>query len=88
MAEHSLGHEAASVRNLQQAIQIGAKAAAYQIAEAYAWRGQSDEAFEWLDRAYTQRDGGLTVILVDPLLASLRVDQRYGAMLKKLGLVH
>ena len=31
---------------------------AYQIAEVYAYRGEPDKAFEWLDRAYEQRDAG------------------------------
>ena len=34
--------------------------AAYQIAAVYAFRGEADRAFEWLDHAYAQRDGGLT----------------------------
>ncbi len=58
--------------------------AAYQIAEIYAFRNQSDEAFEWLDRAYAQRDGGLIGTKVDPLLKSLHKDPRYAAFLKKL----
>jgi TolB-like protein/DNA-binding winged helix-turn-helix (wHTH) protein/TPR repeat protein len=59
---------------------------AYQIAEVYAFRNQPDEAFEWLDRAYAQRDGGLTGTKVDPLLKSLHGDPRYAAFLKKLNL--
>src|SRR5438128_2524328 len=31
----------------------------YEIAGVYAFRNQSDEAFEWLDRAYVQRNAGL-----------------------------
>jgi predicted Zn-dependent protease len=56
----------------------------YHIAEVYAFRNQSDEAFEWLDRAYGQRHAGLIVTKVDPLLKSLRHDPRYAALLKKL----
>jgi TolB-like protein/DNA-binding winged helix-turn-helix (wHTH) protein len=56
----------------------------YHIAEVYAFRNQSDEAFEWLDRAYGQRHAGLIVTKVDPLLTSLRHDSRYAALLKKL----
>ncbi|HVR25949.1 MAG TPA: winged helix-turn-helix domain-containing protein [Candidatus Polarisedimenticolia bacterium] len=56
----------------------------YRIAEVYAFRNQSDEAFEWLDRAYGQRNAGLIVTKVDPLLKSLRHDPRYAALLKKL----
>jgi TolB-like protein/DNA-binding winged helix-turn-helix (wHTH) protein/predicted Zn-dependent protease len=59
---------------------------AYQIAEVYAFRNQSDEAFEWLDRAYAQRDPGLIATKVDPLLKSLHSDPRFAAFLKKLNL--
>jgi hypothetical protein len=58
----------------------------YQIAEVYAFRNQPDEAFEWLDRAFAQRDDGLTITKVDPLLKSLHKDPRYAAFLKKLNL--
>ena len=57
---------------------------AYGIAEVYGFRNQSDEAFEWLERAHAQRDGGLIAMKVDPLLKSLHSDPRYAAFLKKL----
>jgi hypothetical protein len=57
---------------------------AYQIAEVYAFRGESDKAFEWLERAYKQRDPGLTQIKNDPLLKILRHDPRYTDLLKKM----
>ncbi len=59
---------------------------AYQIAEVYASRGDSDLAFEWLDRAYGLRDGGLTFIKSDPLLKNIRSDPRFTALLKKMRL--
>jgi hypothetical protein len=59
---------------------------AYQIAEAYAFRGESGKAFEWLESAYKQRDPGLTQIKNDPLLKILRRDQRFTELLKKLHL--
>jgi len=52
----------------------------------FRFRNQSDEAFEWLDRAYAQRDSGLIGTKVDPLLKSLHNDPRYAAFLKKLDL--
>jgi TolB-like protein/DNA-binding winged helix-turn-helix (wHTH) protein/Tfp pilus assembly protein PilF len=58
----------------------------YRIVEVYAFRNQFDEAFEWLDRAYVQRNPGLIETKVDPLLKSLRPDPRYAAFLKKLNL--
>ena len=49
-------------------------------------RREADRAFEWLDRAYAQRDGGLTYLTASPLLTSLRGDPRYTALLKKMRL--
>ncbi len=60
--------------------------AAYQIAEAYAFRGEADAAFQWLNRAFSQRDGGLTEIKGDPLLKGLESDPRYAEFLKKMRL--
>jgi tetratricopeptide (TPR) repeat protein len=56
----------------------------YYIAEAYAFRNQSDEAFQWLDRAYVQRNDGLIELKTDPLLNSLRNDARFAALSRKL----
>ena len=59
----------------------------YQIAEVYAFRGEIDTAFEWLERAYRQRDGGLPDFLkLDPLLANLHDDPRWPVFLEKMGL--
>lgn len=41
---------------LAQIIQQSQNIAAFQIAEIYAYRGESEKAFEWLERAYAQRD--------------------------------
>ena len=60
--------------------------AAYQIAEAYAFRGETGSAFHWLDRAFSQRDGGLTEIKGDPLMKSLEHDPRYAELMKKMRL--
>ena len=58
----------------------------YLIAEIYAFRNQTDEAFVWLDRAYAQRDPSLMSTEMDPLLKSLHKDPRFAALLKKLNL--
>jgi len=88
IAEHTLGHAAESQAALEEEITGFAVGAAYQIVQVYAWRGENDKAFEWLERALVQRDGGLSFILIDPLLASLRSDARYPAFLQKMGLPH
>jgi TolB-like protein len=59
---------------------------AYQIAEVHAFRGEADLAFEWLERAYAQRDSGVMDIKGDPLMRGLVGDPRYKAFLRKMKL--
>ena len=86
MAQHSLGHVKESQQALDEEIAKHAQDGAYQIAEAYAWRGEKNKAFEWLERAYRQRDGGLSSIKFDSLMVSLLGDPRYHALLRKMNL--
>jgi TolB-like protein/DNA-binding winged helix-turn-helix (wHTH) protein/Flp pilus assembly protein TadD len=86
IAYYALGREKESDAALSELIAKYHEGGAYQIAEVYAFRNQSDEAFEWLDRAYAQRDSGLIETKVDPLLKSLHNDPRFSALLKKLSL--
>jgi hypothetical protein len=59
---------------------------AYQVAEVYAWRGETEKAFEWLQISLDNHDTGLLSLLIDPLVRSLRNDARYSEMLTKVGL--
>jgi TolB-like protein/Tfp pilus assembly protein PilF len=71
---------------LARLIAVASESAAYQVAEGYAFRGESDKAFEWLDRAYRNRDSGFGQLRADPLLKSLRGDPRWALLLKQAGL--
>jgi len=86
IAYYALGREKESDAALSVLVAKYHAGGAYQIAEVYAFRNQSDEAIEWLERAYAQRDSGLVETKVDPLLKSLHNDPRYTALLKKLNL--
>src|SRR4029077_13698199 len=86
IAYHALGRKKEAEAALSELIAKYRASTAYQIAEVYAFRNQSDEAFEWLNRAYVQRDDDLTVTKVDPLLKNLHKDPRFAAFLKKLNL--
>jgi len=88
IAYHALDREKESDTALSELIAKYHEGGAYQIAQVYAFRNQSDEALEWLDRAYAQHDSGLIGTKVDPLLKSLRNDPRYAALLKKLNLAN
>jgi hypothetical protein len=86
IAYYALGRNKESDAALGELVTKYHASGAYQIAEVYAFQNQSDEAFEWLDRAYAQRDSGLISTKVDPLLKSLHNDPRFAAFLKKLNL--
>ena len=86
LAYQALGRSQDSVTALNQFIIKYHQDSAYQIAEVYAYRGETDKAFDWLLRAYQQRDGGLLFVKVDPLLRSLLHDPRYADVLRKMRL--
>ena len=86
MAEYTLGHREASDRALTEYIKLRGTPFAYQFAETYAFRGEKDKAFEWLESAYRAHDGGLGYITYDRALAKIRDDPRYAAFLRKMKL--
>lgn len=85
IAHHALGRKKEPDDALSERIAKYPRNACH-IAEVYAFRNQPDQAFVWLDRAYIQRDDGLTTTKVEPLLKGLHRDPRYAALLKKLTL--
>jgi TolB-like protein/cytochrome c-type biogenesis protein CcmH/NrfG len=86
MADYSLGNREASDRALTEFIKQNGTPLAYQYAEVYAWRGEKDKAFEWLNTAYRTRDGGLSYITYDRYIQKIRDDPRYAALLRKMKL--
>jgi hypothetical protein len=57
------------------------------VAAVYALAGDKDRAFEWLDKAYAERDGeSITYLKVDPSFKNLRGDPRFAALLRRIGL--
>jgi len=86
LAYHALGRHQESDAALANLTSLCPKDCAYQIAQVYAYRGEVDQAFEWLNRARNQHDGGLMLIKTDLLLKRLRGDLRYAQMLKRLNL--
>ena len=83
---YALGRKKESDAALSELIAKYHASNAFEIATIYAFRNQTDEAFEWLDRAYVQRDPSLMSTKMDPLLKSLHNDPRFAALLKKLNL--
>ena len=86
LAHYVRGDGQAADAALADLIATGRDSAAYQIAEIYAWRGETDKAFEWLEISFNNHDTGLLALRGDPLLRGLRSDPRYERALEKLGL--
>jgi len=86
LIEHKLGNAAASDAALKTLIDGFGWTAAFQIAEAYAFRGEVDKAYEWLESAYRQRDPGVVFTAVDTILRPLHSDPRWTPFVRRLGL--
>src|SRR5690348_16615982 len=86
MARQIGGDPAAADASLQDVIAKYGDGNAYQIAEIYALRKQPQPMFEWLERAWVNRDPGISYLLYDPFLAPFRNDPRFAAFCKKAGL--
>jgi TolB-like protein/Flp pilus assembly protein TadD len=58
--------------------------AAYQVALVYANRGDTDRAFQLLERGLQQRDAGMLWMKYDPILRPLSHDPRFKTILAKM----
>ncbi|MCI0698135.1 protein kinase [candidate division KSB1 bacterium] len=58
----------------------------YFTAAVYVGLNEKDQAFEWLKKAYEERDGWLVFLKIDPRCDRLRSDPRFTDLLKKVGL--
>ena len=56
----------------------------YEIAQANAYVGNLDQAFDWMHRAIDRRDQSLTLLQMDPFVENLRDDPRYEEVLSRL----
>ena len=81
------GDKAASDSALQALVAGHAENYAAQIAEAYAERAETDTAFDWLERAYAQRDLGLAEIQLVQSYRFLHGDPRWRGLMVKMGFV-
>ena len=55
------------------------------IAVIHSALGEIDTAFEWLEKAYEERDATMPFIKLPLLLNDLRPDPRYKSLLRKIG---
>ena len=86
MARHAQGRAVESAAELSALKAQHGGHAAFQVAQAHAFRGDVEEGFAWLELAYQQRDSGMCLTKVDPLLDSLRGDARWDPFVRKMKL--
>ena len=76
--------DAKSYRELLQDFKGTDRSAA--VAVAYAISGERDQAFEYLEKAYSDGDNELLLVIRYPALDPIRSDPRYADLLRRLGL--
>ncbi len=86
LAYQALGHNDESQAAMHDLKARYPDSGAAAIAEVYAYRGDSDAAFQWLERAINNRDPFVPYLKVDPLLANIKADPRFKDMLAGLNL--
>jgi len=83
---YALGRRADADAALRDTERLDGESAPAGIAEIYAYRGEAEQAFSWLERAYRQRDQVLASMNRDPLMKKLYADPRWSAFLGKMKL--
>jgi serine/threonine protein kinase/tetratricopeptide (TPR) repeat protein len=58
----------------------------YFLVEMLAGLGRINEAFEWLERCYTERAPHMVFLKVEPKLAALKKDPRFDTLLRRMNL--
>jgi TolB-like protein/tetratricopeptide (TPR) repeat protein len=86
LVNHALKRHGESDAALARFVSERASITPMSIAQIYAFRGQIEEAFEWLERAIAQKEVNTGYIKGDPLLSPLVADPRYARCLRKMNL--
>ena len=85
MAYSALGQQAESDAALGELIEDWERDGAYNIAYVLAFRGEADRAFEWLEKAVSYNDPGLSEIVVENSFANIHDDPRWLPFLESIG---
>ncbi|MGB7926266.1 MAG: protein kinase [Pyrinomonadaceae bacterium] len=90
----SLGHTYAIAGKREEALKLLSRlkelstrrhVSPYHIAAIHAGLNEKEQAFQWLEKAYKQREQSLIFLKVDPLMDNLRSDSRFADLLRRVG---
>ncbi|MCI0602714.1 tetratricopeptide repeat-containing serine/threonine-protein kinase [bacterium] len=85
IAMRSLYHK--TLEGLKKSSENGNYVSPMNFAYIYAYLGDKDQAFAWLEKAYQERSPWLTNLKVDPQFENLRTDSRFKILLRRIGLL-
>jgi tetratricopeptide (TPR) repeat protein len=85
MAYCALGQKSEYEKAIANEIKQDEKDGPYNIACIYAFCGDADKAFEWLDKAVASEDAGLGEIVSENLFDKIHSDPRWLPFLRKIG---
>lgn len=86
LSYHFLGHTKDADETLNEFLLRYQTKWPYLLAELYAFRGEKEKAFEWLDKSLENLDPYMLFFKNDPLLKNIEADPRHEAFMKKLKL--
>ena len=86
LAYFASGQRAASDGQLTELIKKYGDTGPSYVATIFAYRGEADRAFAWLDKAAQHHDPSFGAIINDRLVDGIRQDPRWLPFLRKLGL--
>ena len=81
---HALAGREREAREILARLNLESVADRVSVAVVYAALGDADEAFRWLERAYAEREWGVSELKVHPVFDSLRSDPRFTDLLRRL----
>src|SRR6202140_5102399 len=91
----NLGHAYARSGNRSEALKVLAQlrtlsktryVSPYAFALVYIGLADTEKAFEWLQKAVTERSPTITTLKIDPVFDDLRADPRFDSLLRQIGL--
>jgi serine/threonine protein kinase/Flp pilus assembly protein TadD len=88
---YAISGNKAEAEKILAELQLRAKTAylpATYIAKIYAGLGGKNQAFAWLEKAYTSHDPQIEFLGVEPLYDPLRGDPRYADLMRRINLAH
>jgi TolB-like protein/Tfp pilus assembly protein PilF len=85
LAAYDLGQDDEFRAGLDELINRWGREWPSEVAHVYAYTGDADKAFEWLERSITQKEQGLAEQISHPYYRLLHGDPRWQALLEDMG---